>query len=178
MKPIYLVILLPALLVVPACQPSTVVVGGQMKLADSDSAAYLDRTSSQPTVTEAQALNGLLLMLGEKADMSFEQAVALVKQRKIADACWDFQADRPVTRGRVAYMIYQACRLPGGLTLTLTGPSQRYCLRELQYQGFMSQGLPYNTVTGLEYVSVLTRADEYRQTGKVSEVLAPGPGEE
>ncbi len=65
-------------------------------------------------------------------------------------------------------MTYQACRIKGGLTLQLTGPSQRYCLKELQYRGLMSPGVAYNTVTGMEYLAVLGRIDEYRQTGKVA----------
>ena len=72
----------------------------------------------------------------------------------------------------VAYMIHQACRAPRGVVLTLTGPSQRYCLRELQYLGMMSQGFPTTTVTGMEFVAVLTRAEEYRRTGKLPEVMS------
>ena len=68
-------------------------------------------------------------------------------------------------------MVYQACGLKGGLTLTLTGPSQRYCLKELQYLGLMSEGQVYNGVTGMEYVAILSRADELRQTGQVSDVM-------
>ena len=56
-------------------------------------------------------------------------------------------------------------------SLALTGPSQRYCLRELQYRGLMAPGIWYNDVTGMEYLAILTRADELRQTGKVSPII-------
>jgi hypothetical protein len=144
---------------------------GAVKLSLSDSAAYLDRLSSRPTVSQAEAVQGILMVLGEKKDLSFAEAVGLLRSRRIADPAWTFQPDRAVTRGQVAYMVYQGLALRGGLTLTVLGPSQRYCLRELQYRGLMSAGVPYNIVTGMEYVAVLTRADELRQTGKVSEVL-------
>ncbi len=170
-------LLLSALSVLPlilsACQAGQVapVAQGQQKLAAGDSAGYLDRISSHPTVSEADAVSGLMLVTGQQKEMTFAEAVAYLKQQKIADAGWNFQADRAITRGKVAYMVYQALQIRGGVTLTLLGPSQRYCLRELQYRGLMSPGLPYNTVTGTEYVSVLARADELRQTGKLSEVM-------
>ena len=75
-------------------------------------------------------------------------------------------------------MVYQACHMTGGLTLTLFGPSQRYCLKELQYRGLMTEGPSYNMVTGMEYVAILARADELRQTGKVSAVMKKEEGTE
>jgi len=147
------------------------IANGQAALPGTDSAEYLDDLSSQPTVTEARALEGILLLLGQQQKTTFAEAVQLLIERKIVDAAWDFQADRAMTRGKAAYMIYQACNIRGGLMLTLAGPSRRYCLKELQYRGLMSPGLSYNPVTGMEYVAILARADELRQTGKVSAVM-------
>lgn len=143
--------------------------------ADEDSAAYLDRLSSQPTVSENDAMRGVLMLVnGQDTAASFEQRVTTLRDQGIVAAAWDFQADRPVTRGRVAFMIYQACKVPGGVMLTLTGPSQRYCLSELQYRGFIAPGAWYNPVSGMEYVAVLGRADAYLETGEVPEVMAAG----
>ncbi len=153
------------------CGTPGVVAGGNVTLSGADSAQYLDKISSQPTVTEAQALEGIMLLLGQQRKLTFAECVKLLKDRHIVSQRWDFRAERPATRGKVAYMIYQACGMKGGLTLTLTGPSQRYCLRELQYRGLMAPGLPYNPVTGMEYVAILARADELRRTGRVSPVM-------
>ncbi|MHC4716703.1 MAG: hypothetical protein ACYS5V_07025 [Planctomycetota bacterium] len=161
----------PALLLAAGCAQPGSVAGGQTPLPTTNSAAFLDDLSSQATVTEAQAFRGVLLVLGQDRKMSFAQAVKALTDAGIVPEAWDFQADRPITRGKLAYMFYQACNMRGGLTLTLTGPSRRYCLRELQYRGFMAPGLPYNRVTGMEFIAVLTRADELRQTGGVSPVL-------
>lgn len=167
--------IIPLLLVVAAltgCQVGPpAIVTGQAKLAADDSAAYLDRLSSQPTVTEVDAFKGILMVMGESKDMTFSQAVKLLTERKVVDGSWDFQAVRPITRGKVAYMVYQACHMRGGLTLTLAGPSQRYCLKELQNEGMMAAGFPYNLVSGMEYVAILSRADELVHTGKVSPVM-------
>ncbi len=151
-----------------AVNDSPRVLGGDVGLSAVDSAAYLDGISSLPTVSEAEAFKGILLVLTKPHKATFAQAVAALQERKIVGANWDFQADRAITKGRIAYMTYQACGLKGGLTLQLTGPSQRYCLKELQYRGLISPGVTYNAITGMEYVAVLGRIDEFRQTGKVA----------
>ena len=153
-------------------QPASPIIDrGELALNATDSATYLDEISSRASVTEAEALRGVLLLLGREEQTTFSEAVTFLTERGVASPAWGFQADRPVTRSKIAYMIYQACDVPGGLTLTLTGPSRRYCLRELQYRGLMAPGLADNPVTGMEYVAILARADELRQTGKVSDVM-------
>lgn len=161
-----------------SCGGKGQVLGGDVKLSAADSAAYLDGISSNPTVTEAEAVKGILLVLAEPQKATFAETVAVLRERKIVDANWDFQADRPITKGRVAYMAYQACEIKGGLTLQLAGPSQRYCLKELQYRGLISPGVPYNTVTGMEYLAILGRIDEFRQTGQVEGASAREGGQE
>lgn len=165
-------IVLTALALLAGCQSNPgAVTGGTTKLGGIDSAGYLDDVSRQTTVSEAHAVRGMLLLLSESRDMTFDEGVALLKDRRIVDAFWDFDAERPMTKGKLAYMVYQACHVSGGVMLALTGPSQRYCLREMQYQGLMSEGFFYTPVTGMEMVAVLARADELRTTGSVSKLL-------
>jgi len=145
--------------------------------ANESSAEYIDRIAGQTTVSESDAMRGILLLLdGKDAAGSFDERVAALKERGIVAASWDCRPQRPLTRGKMAYMIYLACDVPGGVILTLTGPSQRYCLRELQYRGFVGQGAVYSDVPGMEFVAVLTRADSCLQTGKVPKVLATNEG--
>jgi hypothetical protein len=141
--------------------------------AGEDSAGYLDRLSDQNTVSENDAMRGILLLLdGKDEAQSFEERRQTLLERGIVSGKWTFQKDRPITRGKFAYMIYQAIKLPGGLILTVGGPNQRYCLRELEFHQFMAQGFILAPVTGMEYVGVLTRADAYHRTGKLPEEVA------
>ena len=166
-----------SLAVVALCCATTVffgchsgrVIGPKARLTTGeDSAAFLDRMSSQENVSENDAMRGILLLLdGKDKAQTFQERVTVLRERKIVDASWDFSASRPITRGKYAYMIYQASKMPGGIMLMVTGPSQRYCLRELQYHSVMVQGAVYMAIGGLEYVSVLSRADTYIRTGKV-----------
>jgi len=150
------------------------ITGGQARLPEDDgSPGYLDRISALTDVSENDAMRGFLMILdGEETAEDFQQRVEALKQRGIVGANWSFDADRPLTKGRLAYMAYQASGVGGGVILTLTGPSQRYCLRELQYQGIMAQGLPNTQVTGMEFVAVLTRTDTYRRTGELPAVIS------
>jgi len=137
--------------------------------------AFLDRLADQDTVSENDATSGILMVLGEDASGPFTQRVGKLRDRKVVDGGWSFDAGRPLTKGKLAYMVYQACRMRGGVILTLSGPSQRYCLRELQFRGFVSPGLPYTPVGGMEFVAVLNRAEVYRRTGEAPQVLLGTP---
>ena len=143
-----------------------------------ESPGFVDRMSSQADVSENDALRGMLMLVeGGDPCQTFGNRVERLKGKEIVGADWNFNADRPLTKGRLAYMVYQACSIPGGVILRLLGPNPRYCRKELQYRGLMGPGTSYNTVTGMEYVAVLSRADTYRRTGKVPKIMkATGGG--
>lgn len=145
------------------------VAGGEVAgQAGDDSAAFLDRVSALPEVTESDVVSGMLLLMdGQDAAAPFARRVDLLKQRRMIDASWSHDASRAVLRGRLAYMVCVACDIKGGVILRLFGPSQRYCLRELQYMRMMGQGNVRGKITGMELVAVLNRAEVYRRTGKV-----------
>jgi len=143
--------------------------------ADESSAEYLDRISSQTSVSENDAMRGILLLLdGKDSAGGFAERLRILRQRGIVPARWDCRPQRPLSRGRMAYMIYQACKVPGGVMLTLIGPTQRYCLRELQYREIIGPGAMYVDVGGMEFQAVLSRADHYLETGEVPDVIAAG----
>ena len=149
------------------------ITGGEAALpADEQSPGFIDRVSSQKNVSENDAFRGMLMLLaGQDEAATFEGRVQALQQREALPAGWSYQADRPLTRGRLAYMVHQACEVPGGVTLTLLGPTQRYCLRELQYRGFVGDGALYTPVSGMEYVAVMKRADTYRRTGELPTII-------
>jgi hypothetical protein len=160
--------LLAAIILIGGCGSGGIRGAGATLPADEDSSAFADRLSSQEVVTQNDAMRGVVMLLdGEDRYTTFQQRAHGLRDRGVVDASWDLDADAPVTRGQYAYMIHQAAGLPDCVMTALLGPSQRYCLRELQYRGVMVSGAPYAVINGLEYVSVLRRADEYKRTGKV-----------
>jgi len=144
---------------------------------DEASPAFLDRVASQPGISQNDAMRGVLLLLdGQDGARDFRQRVEKLLARKIVPAWWEFDAKAALTRGQLAYMVYQACKIQGGLIVTLTGPSGRYCLREMQYQRFMAAGMVNSRVTGMEFVAVMARADAFLETGQVPRTLSPVEG--
>jgi len=159
------------------CSGGTVEAPQAELVAGEGSPGFLDRMSDRTHVSENDAMRGVLMLLdGSDTAKTFADRVSALRQRGVVARHWDCKADRPITRGRMAYMLYQACKVPGGVMLTLTGPSCRYCLRELQYRGIMDSGSMFSSVTGLEYMTALTRADVYVETGKVPETMNPVGG--
>ncbi len=155
------------------CTPPEMAIEGASATlpADDGSAAYLDRVSTMQNVSQNEAMRGILMLLEiDDAKDTFQQRVAKLRDRGLVDPSWRLQADRPITRGQAAYMIYQACDMRGGVILTLTGPSQRYCLRELQYRSLFSQGAVFTALSGGEYIATLGRADSYLQEGGLPEI--------
>lgn len=157
------------------CQAGPVQQGDAPALVTDDSAGYLDGLAARPEVTQDEAFAGLVLLLdGAAAEEPFEARVETLRQRGIVDRTWTFDPARTVTFGQAAYMLYQVFHergLVGGATLMLLGPTQRYALREMQFQRLMGEGFVYQRITGMEYVAMLTRADAYIRTGRVPETL-------
>ena len=133
-----------------------------------DSAGFLDRVSSMHEVSENDAMRGILMLIaGDDTAESFQQRVQMLQERGIAPKSWDYVSDRGITRGKYAFMIYQAAKFKGGIILSVTGPSRRYCLRELQFKKVMCSGPMLTEITGMEYVAVLGRADAFVRTGHI-----------
>ncbi|NLW87744.1 MAG: hypothetical protein GXY38_12820 [Planctomycetes bacterium] len=140
--------------------------------APEDSPEFMDRVSSMPEITENDAMRGMLMFVNGKDDSeSFEQRVLKLQSMNIAASSWTFNADAALTRGKLAYMVGQALNVQGGVMSMLIGPSQRYHQRELQFMGMMGPGFFLDTVSGGEFVAIMARADAYRQTGSVPDVL-------
>jgi hypothetical protein len=153
--------------------PPRITMGEAVLPEDEGSPGFLDRVASLEVVSENDAMRGMLLLMdGQDPATEFSQRVGMLIEREVVPSIWDFQANRPLTKGRLAYMVHQACDAPEGLILAVAGPSERYCLRELQYRGMMSQGFVTTQVSGMEFVAVLTRADSYRRTGALPEVIS------
>lgn len=166
-----------AALAVGGCAPGRL-AGPEAQLpAGEQSPEFLDRLSSQKAVSENDAMRGILMLVhGKDEQAAFEQRVSQMRSLKCVDATWDFDANRPITRGKLAYMVYQAVHVQGGVILILTGPSQRYCVRELHFQGIMASDIAATQISGGEFVAILGRADAYKNKGEVPEILRTTAG--
>jgi hypothetical protein len=146
--------------------------------AEEGSPGFLDRVSSRPEVSQNDAARGMLMLVGEaEPEATFARRVENLRRLDLAPGRWRWDAEAPIDRARLAYMVYQACEVRGGLMLTITGPNRRYCLKELQYQGIIGEGSGFTPVSGMEFVAIIARADAYLSTGEVPETLSPITGD-
>jgi len=153
------------------CGSQLSVVGKDAKLpADENSAAFLDRMSSQDTVTQNDAMRGILMLEGGDKTDTFKQRVDALVDKKIIPA-GSYDASAKLSRGLLARMICCSCGLKGGVMLRTTGPSERYCLRELQYRKMMMNGSGSTKISGMEFASVLTRAEIYKRTRRFPDMV-------
>jgi len=115
---------------------------------------------------EATILDGYrvaLALLGrDYADVAFEEARAKLLETKTVPARWKKGPDALLTRGQLAYMVVKILGIKGGLTMRVFGVSERYALRECEFEELMEGGMTSRHVTGRELVAVLARVDEYR----------------
>ncbi|MDP6633947.1 MAG: hypothetical protein QGG42_03540 [Phycisphaerae bacterium] len=169
----FLIAGLTAVAALGGCAPSQLTVADENATLPKgeNSAAFLDRMSSLDTVTQNDAMRGLLMLEGGDKTDTFKQKVDLLIDKKIISPTGSYNASHELSRGQLARMICCACKLSGGLVLRLTGPSERYCLRELQYRKMMIDGSVSAKVSGMEFASVLTRAEIYKRTRRFPDMV-------
>jgi len=156
------------------CAPSQLTVSGENSALPSgeNSAAFLDRISSADTVTQNDAMRGILMLDGgDDKTETFKQRVDALIAKRIIPATGSYDADATLSRGQLARMICTTCGLQGGIIMSVTGPSERYCLRELQYRQMMIQGSASTKISGMEFASVLTRAEIFKRTRRFPDLV-------
>ncbi len=138
------------------------------------SAEFIDRVEGQVNVNQNDAFRGVLLLLESKDESKgFGERARKLIDRGIVPDSWELDALKPLRREQLAYMICKGVKADGGVWHSLYGHTLRYCLQEMQHQGFIVQGLGNTPVSGSEFVAVLARADAYLQQGEIPEALKP-----
>jgi hypothetical protein len=105
-----------------------------------------------------------LLMNVDQKYIDLDAQTAYLRELKLLPAKYDgsFDPMQPLRKGVLAFMFYRLLELRGGVVLMLFGPSERYALKELAFQGFLAPGHVDDLVSGEELVYLLTRATEHR----------------
>ncbi|MBT3200905.1 MAG: hypothetical protein HN350_13430 [Phycisphaerales bacterium] len=155
------------------CAPAELTISGQdVKLpGQENSAAFLDRMSSLDTVTQNDALRGIMMLEDADPVDTFKQRVDFLIEKNILPPTGAYDAQSELSRGQLAKLICSACEIKGSVIMRLTGYSERYCLRELQYREMIVRGSGDTKISGMEFASVLTRAATYKQTQKYPDLV-------
>jgi len=123
-----------------------------------DSAELAYQLSQTTWCSNNEACSMVLFFVeGDDNYQSFDQRLVALDVKGMVDASWDLEADQPVAKGTLAYMLYHALDMKGGLMMYLF-PSRRYAYREAVNSGFMTMGSEYEPLTGPEVVGIMGRA--------------------
>ncbi len=122
----------------------------------------------RPTVTVDEAYRAMLILADGKDDAkTAEQRRAVLEQRQITRPAWKLDAEQPIDKGSVAYMVCRILRIEGGVNRVIFGSwgpgDRRYALRELVYRRMMADAPAYRYITGAELAALLREADQYMQ---------------
>lgn len=148
----------------------------QGKIPHEGSAELVRYISDQPFVTAEPAYRAIYaLWKGEAFDGDFDALTTKMRTEKLIGKDWDYEPNRYLERGTIAFMVCRACRIKGGINWALTGLG-RYAWRELQFKGIAGDGSEYGLMSGGEFVGMLLRAEDYLQRTGARDMQRPDLG--
>lgn len=141
--------------------------------------AFWHSLPSRSAVSNDEGLHGLLLLAdGEDPCATYEERLSVAKKRNWVGEGFDEAGNLAMQRGTLSRAVVVICEIKGGVIMQLTGPNARYATRELAALGMIPEGSSENqTITGLEFMSVVTRAQDRltMNTRKNQPQVEPGP---
>ncbi len=121
---------------------------------------FLLYLQQKPAASTADAVKAVALSIDIVPwEKSLDDLVGILIDRSIIRPEWKISESKPLTKGKFAYMICRACGIRGGLFMTLFGPSERYCLKELVYHEIMAPGCLSCCLPGQEVLNIIAQAD-------------------
>ena len=118
--------------------------------------------AEKPVATVEDGLRmALLLTQGVGAAEPLADVAAKLRGSGLVRDAWLEKPGDPLRKGQLAYIIIKACGIKGGLTMRLTGVSERYALRECIFLNLLVRGSTGNYVSGLELLGSVGRAEKY-----------------
>ena len=141
---------------------------------------FLNRLAERPVVSNAEGLYALMLYVeadqpaasalggsGPAPDTvrrtaTYDERIAEAKRLKWISNSWNEPGAEAMQRGVLARALAVICKVEGGVMMRLLGPNERYATRELAYLGVLSPGSEQQTMTGSEFISILSKAQDYQ----------------
>jgi hypothetical protein len=118
--------------------------------------------AAKPVACNDDAFHAILLDVdGTDPNPDYPSRVSVLKARQLLLPSFNSPANEGVRRGVVAVAICKIANIKGGVIMQLTGPSERYCLRELQFDDLLPASSENQTFTGAELVGVIGELEDY-----------------
>jgi hypothetical protein len=176
---VFAALIAAALTAAAGCQTARVADPLTRSLGGSDPDQQMDFLHSladRPITSNDEAFHGLVLFLdGSDPAGDYPARVAALRSRGMLPSGFAQSADQAVERGTLAVALVKALSIKGGLTMRVLGPSPRYAVRELQYMDIYPVSSPNQTFKGSEFLSILSRAEEYQKNHAAQAAPPPIP---
>ena len=158
----------------------------QSKGVSADNNIYRDLVE-RGVATYEDGCRGISHFVDVPADtMTFEEVVAELKRKGIIGKRWKYKAEKPLTRGMMAYMICKVLNIKGGLVMRTIngvgrftsfireklklkdglavpdiGMTKRYAYLECQYMGIVPIGHKKTYLTGHDLLALMYRLEQH-----------------
>jgi hypothetical protein len=130
-----------------------------------DVSAQLDFWHNLPgrtAVTNDEGFHGVILFFeGSDTLGSYEARVERLKELGWLNDGFDEEPNLALQRGTLARILVRALDIDGGVMMFVTNKHPRYANKELQFLGIMPYGDEYMVLDGLDYVGVISRAQDF-----------------
>lgn len=154
-----------ACIALQGCTRSIISGEHETAFADTSETATLDFWHTLPghsAVTNAQGFHGVLLFAdGVDNTGSYEARIEELKKRGWVEADFEEDPNMAMSRGALAKALAHAMDVKGGVMMQITHTSPRYATRELLYLSIMPPGTDQQVISGLDYVGVISKAQDY-----------------
>jgi hypothetical protein len=131
---------------------------------------FWDAMSDHGVVSNDEGLHGLFLLADSRdPSASYAERVSRAKERGWLADGFDEAADLSMQRGTAARAVCGLCDIEGGLMMHLLGPTGRYATRELIFMGMMAPGTEQQSLSGREFIGIITKAQDYMALQRLAE---------
>ncbi|MCP3903040.1 MAG: hypothetical protein GY715_05325 [Planctomycetes bacterium] len=133
-----------------------------------DELDFWDEVATRHSVTNNDALHGLLLLAGvseenetENDDISFSRRLRLARERGWIAEDRELPPNETATVGLMAMAVCEILEIPGGLSARVFGPSPRSCTRELIHRRMIPPRTDNQALSGLEFIDLVGRSEDH-----------------
>ncbi|MBL8745193.1 MAG: hypothetical protein JNK58_02435, partial [Phycisphaerae bacterium] len=142
---------------------------------ESSDLDFWHQLPGRSAVTNSEGLHGVLLLAdGSDPTTSWEERLALLKERGWVSESFAQAGDETIDRGTLAKALCHALDIKGGVMMQLTGKMPRYALRELTYLRVMAASTENQIVNGLDYIGIMSKAQDYAMLQETKKAKSSG----
>jgi hypothetical protein len=149
------------------CQTASVHSSVDTKFSGNDTAGQLGfwhELADRHVTSNDDAFHGILLYTDNHDDSkNYDERVGTLKSRGLLPGSFSEPANEAITRGTLAVAIVKIVGIKGGWVMHVFGPTPRYAVKELVYDGIYPPSSPQQTFSGAEFVGIIGKIDDYQQ---------------